>query len=56
MFLTLLVLAAVLGFCLGPVWLITFTLFAVAINLAPVLIGLAVIAAAAAWLFQRYRR
>tara|TARA_R110001599_G_C12251124_1_gene659633 strand:+ start:2443 stop:2613 length:171 start_codon:yes stop_codon:yes gene_type:complete len=56
MFFSLLTLAAVLGFFLGPVWLIFLTLLAVFTKLFPVVIGLAVIAAAAAWAFNHYRR
>lgn len=57
MFFTLLTLAGFLGYFLGgPIWLFFLALFAVVIKLFPVLIGLAVIGAAAAWVINHYRR
>jgi hypothetical protein len=54
---TLLAIAGLLSYFLGgPVCLFFLALLAVVIKLFPVVIGLAVIAAAAAWLFQHYRR
>tara|TARA_R110001592_G_scaffold254940_1_gene518477 strand:- start:9621 stop:9794 length:174 start_codon:yes stop_codon:yes gene_type:complete len=57
MFFSLLTVLGLLGYFLGgPACLFFLALLAVAIKLAPVLIGLAVIAAAAAWAFNHYRR
>ena len=56
MFLTLLTVAAVFGFFLGPVWLIFFTLLAVLTNLFPTVIVLAVIGCAVALVINYYKR
>ena len=54
---TLLAIAGLLSYFLGgPACLFFLALFAVAIKLAPVLIGLAVVAAAVAWVINHYRR
>ena len=57
MFFSLLTVLGLLGYFLGgPACLLFLALFAVAIKLAPVLIGLAVIGAAVAWVINHYRR
>ena len=56
MFLTLLTVAAVFGFFLGPVWLIFFTLLAVLTNLFPAVIILAVVGCAVALAFNYFKR
>jgi hypothetical protein len=56
MFLTLLTLAAVLGFFLGPVWLVFIVLLAVASKLFPAVILLAVICALIAGAFHYFKR
>ncbi len=56
MFLTLLAVAAVFGFFLGPVWLIFFSLLAVLSNLFPALIVLAAVGCAVAMAIKYFKR
>ena len=57
MFFSLLTVLGLLGYFLaGPACLFFLALLAVVIKLFPVVIGLAVIAAAVAWLINHYRR
>jgi hypothetical protein len=56
MFFTLLTLATVLGFFLGPVWLIFFVMLAVLTTLFPAVILLAVVGCAVALVINYYKR
>jgi hypothetical protein len=56
MFLSLLTVAAVFGFFLGPVWLIFFTLLALLTTLFPAVILLAVVGCAVALVINYYKR
>jgi hypothetical protein len=56
MFLTLLTVAAILGFFLGPVWLIFFAMLAVLTTLFPAVIILAVVGCAVAIAFNYFKR
>lgn len=56
MFLTLLAVAAVFGFFLGPVWLIFFSLLAVLSNLFPALIVLAAVGCAVTLAIDYFKR
>jgi hypothetical protein len=56
MFFTLLTVAAILGFLLGPVWLIFFAMIAVLTTLFPAVILLAVVGCAVALVINYYKR
>jgi len=56
MFFTLLIVAAILGFFLGPVWLIFFAMLAVLTKLFPAVIVLAVVGCAVALVFNYFKR